>query len=123
MKMRHLCAVCSTLYVGESEIPSVDASGVTNVHELKSLAEPAYSSTAYLISSAEGKADGKACHLCALLLRSLKNHQKIGTNEEETSLPPGAIKLSLQEEGGNISIVASCGSRDGHPVQLSIGGG
>lgn len=118
--MRHLCDTCSSLNVH----PEVDnPPGPKKQRLLQSVSDPVYESVTYLAQSAKGIV-GKPCHLCALLLRSLKSHQYIGTKEEDTCLPSGPVKVCLSEDdNGVFSIIASCGSVTGHPIQLSLGTG
>lgn len=49
-----------------------------------------------LKETANGTAATKGCHLCALLLRSLKHPRAIGTVVEEDNIPSGAISLILR---------------------------
>ena len=114
--MRHLCEKCSNLRVSdESE------AGKQSQRLLETVSKPSYENVEYLAQSAQGRTD-KACHLCALILRSLKGHKYIGTIEEETCLPNGPIILSLSEKS-DLSIIATCGAVVGYPIQLSLGMG
>jgi len=109
--MHHLCERCSTLRVIDKQSESF--------HGQLVVSEPSYESVKYLVTSAQGNA-GKACHFCALILRSLKGHRSIGTTEEETCLPSGPITISLLKEC-DLCLIARCGTVVGFLIQLSLG--
>ena len=46
------------------------------------LTNSSYIIVTYLSRSADGKIDGKACHLSAIILQSMKNSDYVGTKEE-----------------------------------------
>jgi len=91
---------------------------------LKSTSDPVYDSVTYLLESAEGSITGKACHFCALVLRSLRHHHYVGTKDEDTCLPSGPVALCLMEESDNeFSLVATCGDSKSYRIQLALGAG
>lgn len=114
--MRHLCERCSSLRVNDKSSRKVGTQRI-----IETVSEPSYENVETLAQSSRGS-NGKACHLCALILRSLKGHQFIGTKEEDTCLPTGPISLGLTEESGP-SLIAMCGDVVGYPIQLSLGMG
>jgi len=111
--MRHLCSSCSSLTVSEE---------IDGKRLIKSANYAAYSSVKDMADSAEGK-DGKPCHFCALLLRSLKDHRFLGTKEEESHLPSGPVRLFLSDANDELTVLAECDTRRGSPIQLSLGTG
>jgi len=116
VSMRHLCERCSNLRV--SDKPS---ERFQNHRVVETVSKPSYENVEYLAQSAQGST-GKGCHFCALILRSLKSHEFIGTDEEEARLPRGPIDLDFSEQS-DLSLVAVCGAVVGYPIQLSLGMG
>lgn len=113
--MRHLCSFCSSLQLGKRK-----TSEDMRVFEWTN-SSPTVS---YLIESAAGTANGKPCHFCAILLRSLKSHSYVGTEDEQASLPKGQITLCLSaEKDDDLAIIADCDGSSGHPIKLSLGAG
>jgi hypothetical protein len=116
--MRHLCISCAGLQVCED----VD---LETFQKLRVFKWPhSIPTLSNLIDSAAGISDGKSCHFCAILLRSLKDHRHIGTKNEHTSLPKGPIALYLSgEKEDDFAIIAKCDESSGHPINLDLGAG
>jgi hypothetical protein len=113
--MRHLCAHCSSLKVGRE--------GPYNRLVVENATDTLLN-VLYLTDSSEGIITGKACHFCAIILRSLKDHRHLGTKEETTSLPKGNIKLLLTgRDEEEYAIVAEYFEWRGVPIRLSLGSG
>lgn len=73
--------------------------------------------------STESSPAKKPCHLCALILRSLKSPDSIGTSDEEFSLPVGPISLDISVRGDEKALVSRAGSIWGSPITLSLDSG
>jgi hypothetical protein len=112
--MRHLCVHCSGMKVGDG-----------NYSNMRVIESPDFAFTVeYLADSAAGILTGKPCHFCALVLRSLKDHHFIGTSEEESRLPSGAVTLCLSgQDEDNYEIIAFCDTFTGNSIKLSLGAG
>lgn len=77
----------------------------------------------YLAQSADGKLEGKPCHFCAIILRSLRDCDYIGTEQENSKLPSGELVLFLSLKDRAFVIIAHCGLKYGYPITLSLGTG
>jgi len=122
--MRHLCDACSGLKVGDKKLSVFPSKPQLRV--LESTSDPVFTGVAYLLESAGGSISRKPCHFCALILRSLRNHQVIGTKIEEFLTSPPGVPVTLclsEEEEDEFSVIAMCGAVVGHPIKLSLGTG
>ncbi|KAH8594872.1 heterokaryon incompatibility protein-domain-containing protein [Bisporella sp. PMI_857] len=108
--MRHLCDACVGLKLYANSKPVASR-----------LAIDIYEGVDYLVKSGSGISTGKPCHLCALLLRSLKSHQSIGTEDEESSLPSGPLSICLSDKGGSLSLLLTYNHGVGLPIKLDLG--
>lgn len=126
--MRHLCERCRKINISDEAVASIkirllsDGGDAVVVH---TLSEPHVPGIEYLRrSSMEGGVSGKrSCHLCALILRSLKDPRNIGTSEENSELPDGPISLDLHIRGDEMNLLARSGDTLGNPLTVSAGSG
>lgn len=119
--MKHLCDACSGLRDG-GRMSSI----FSNMRVLESISDPVYgdNSISYLLKSSEGSLAAKPCHFCAVVLRSLKHHEYIGTAKENAHLPTGPVHLNLVErKDHDLVIRASSNTFLGERIQLSLDAG
>lgn len=98
--MRHLCESCREISVGDEAVAAVLDQLSLQEDTIRTIRNPHVPGVEYLKrESTESSPGRKPCHLCALILRSLKKPGSIGTSDEEFSLPEGPISLDyLYEE-------------------------
>lgn len=118
--MKHLCENCRGINVGndvamhkmslEGEVVRKTLLDLHGVEYLK-------------IKSTENSLGKKPFHLCALILRSLKSPDTIGTSDEEFTLPKGPISLDISVLGEEKRLVAVARSTWGSPITLSFDSG
>lgn len=120
--MKHLCKSCSELDIDDLTIASIKSrlSHDCTIHVLRDVHCVGID---VLQASANGILNRKACHLCALILRSLKDPRQIGTSEEDATLPSGPLALEIHVDTHQLRLVAKAGDDRGHPLQLSFDSG
>lgn len=120
--MRHLCKICRQISISDEAVADIK-SLVSEGDVFHPLKEPPYPGTEYLRLSAAGTTGQRPCHLCALLLRSLKDQSKIGTSEKDDGLPQRPISLDVRVRGEEIALVARFEGGLGNPLVVSVGSG
>jgi hypothetical protein len=123
--MRLLCKYCTGLAINEATVTEIRGR-LQKWQEQGEMAEFGFGlgllhpSVEELRISAEGGLIGKSCHLCALILRSLKRHGSIGTPSEYSEIPNGPVAIMLKVSIGSAQLVANIGSVHSAPLVLSL---
>ncbi|PQE19070.1 heterokaryon incompatibility protein [Rutstroemia sp. NJR-2017a BBW] len=114
--MRHLCGICRGVGLTDEAVASIQSRQGDILH---TLSEQHFPGIENLTASAAGTLGQRPCHLCILLLRSLKDPRNIGTSKENDGLPRGPISLDIQIRGEEIALVARSGNTFGNPLIIS----
>jgi hypothetical protein len=122
--MKHLCEACQGLHITRTQVESLRArSEFERTAEKEYFHEWLHPDIFGLKASAEGEAGKRGCHLCTLILRSLKDYRTVGTAKEDSHLLDAPVKLATRATIDKVELVASLGGWDGHPLSLSTESG
>lgn len=151
--MRHLCSACASLSVDEPTILLIRKGQPapprirSTLFVAREVSEPYafHSSASYygdrftrtptiaeklhpnfqaLQASAKGGAGSRGCHLCTLLLRSLKIPETFGTVDEDRHIPiDEPVRLDVEFAESTVALVAVVGTIQGFPLILSTSDG
>ena len=120
--MSHLCERCCEINISDEAVASIKTRlKVEDV--VHTLSEPHVPGIEYLRSSIRCASGKRSCHLCALVLHSLKDPRNIGTSEEDSGFPDGPISLDIHFQGDEMSLIPRSGETLGNPLVMSTGSG